>query len=124
MLTDFQVSAATGTAERDAAAVLLNEACQRGFRPRTMGGDKNYDTRDCVKTMRKRGVTPHVAQNTGRRSSAIDGRGTRVRGRGLTACSGRGSISPARESRLRLSHRPWIWEIPYEWSTISKAFLW
>jgi len=84
MLMDFQVSSATGTAERDAVPVLLDEADQRGFHPRTMGGDKNYDTRDCVKAVRKRGVTPHVAQNTGRRSSAIDGRTTRHVGYALS----------------------------------------
>ena len=80
MLTDFQVSSATGTAERDTVPVLLDEASQRGFHPRTMGGDKNYDTRDCVKAMRKRGVTPHVAQNTKGRKSAIDGRTNRHQG--------------------------------------------
>ena len=77
MLTDFQVSCATGTAERDAVPVLVDQARERGFHPKTMGGDKNYDTRDCVKAMRERGVTPHVAQNTNRRSSAIDRRTTR-----------------------------------------------
>jgi len=80
MLTDFQVSSATGTAERDAAPVLLDQARERGFHPKTIGGDKNYDTRECVKALRTRGVTPHVAQNTSGRSSAIDGRTTRYRG--------------------------------------------
>ena len=84
MLTDFQVSSATGTAERDAVPVLLDQARQRGFHPRTLGGDKNYDTRDCVEAMRQRRVTPHVAQNTGRRSSAIDGRTTRHVGYALS----------------------------------------
>ena len=64
MLTDFQVSSATGTAERDAVPVLLEQARERGFHPRTLGGDKNYDTRECVAAMRERRVTPHVAQNT------------------------------------------------------------
>lgn len=77
MLTDFQVTQATGTAERDAVPVLLDDAAERGFHPRSLGGDKNYDTRDCVSSMRRRGVTPHVAQNTKGRSSAIDGRTTR-----------------------------------------------
>ena len=80
MLTDFQMSSATGTAERDAVLVLLDEAQERGFHPKTMGGDKNYDTRDCVEAMRKRRVTPHVAQNTKGRRSAIDGRTTRHAG--------------------------------------------
>ena len=50
---------------------------ERGFRPRTLGRDKGYDTRQCVKDMRDRGVTPHVAQRT---HSAIDGRTTRHSG--------------------------------------------
>ena len=56
--------------------VLLDQARERRFHPRTVGGDKGYDTRDCVAAMRERRVTPHVAQNTTRRSSAIDGRTT------------------------------------------------
>jgi len=76
LLVDFQVTQATGTAERDVVSVLLDEARQRGFRPRTLGADKGYDTRECVAAMRKRKVTPHVARNTNGRRSAIDGRTT------------------------------------------------
>ena len=76
LLVDFRVTPATGTAERDAVPVLLDEARERGFRPRTLGADKNYDTRTCVAAVRQRGVTPHVAQNTSGRRSAIDGRTT------------------------------------------------
>ena len=46
----------------------------------TVGGDKGYDSRAFVKTMRELGVAPHVAQNTTSRSSAIDGRTTRHAG--------------------------------------------
>jgi transposase len=84
LLADFQVTGATGTAERDVVPVLLEQARERGFHPKTMGGDRNYDTRDCVSTLRKRGVTPHVAQNTGGRRSAIDRRTTRHPGYGLS----------------------------------------
>ena len=77
LLTDFVVSRATGTAERDAVPVMLGDARQRGFHPKTLGGDKGYDTRECVRAMRNRGVTPHVAQRT---RSAIDGRTTGHRG--------------------------------------------
>src|SRR5438128_899966 len=77
LLVDFALSPATGTAERDAVPQLLDQARERGFRPRTLGADKGYDTRDCVADMRKRRVTPHVARNTAnRRRSAIDGRTT------------------------------------------------
>jgi hypothetical protein len=42
-----------------------------------LGGDKNDDTRDLVSGLRELRVTPHVAQHTTGRSSAIDGRTTR-----------------------------------------------
>jgi transposase len=77
LLVDFQVTHATGTAERAMVPKLLDEAKERRFHPKTLGGDKGYDTRDCVDDMRDRRVTPHVAQNTSNRRSAIDGRTTR-----------------------------------------------
>lgn len=77
LLVDFQVSQATGTAERDAVPLLLDAARERGFHPQTLGADKGYDTKACVEDMRQRRVTPHVAQNQSGRSSAIDGRTTR-----------------------------------------------
>jgi transposase len=77
LLVDFQVTHATGTAERDMVPKLLDQAKERHFRPKTLGGDKGYDTRDCVDDMRERRVTPHVAQVTKGRRSAIDGRTTR-----------------------------------------------
>ena len=58
---------------------MLDDARQRGFHPKSLGADKGYDTRECVRAMRNRGVTPHVAQRT---HSAIDGRTTRHRGYG------------------------------------------
>lgn len=80
MLVDFQMSEATGKAERDAVPELIDRAKERQFHPTTLGADKNYDTRDCVKDMRTRKVTPHVTQNTSGRRSAIDGRTTRHEG--------------------------------------------
>ena len=78
LLVDFQLTEATGTAERDAVPDLLDAAVERGFHPQTLGSDKGYDTAECVADQRVRGVTPHVAQNTGRKGgSAIDRRTTR-----------------------------------------------
>jgi transposase len=71
---------ATGTAERDAAAELVKEVKRRRKRRLTLGADKGYDTRNFVDTMRTLKVTPHVAQNTANRSSAIDSRTTRHAG--------------------------------------------
>jgi hypothetical protein len=49
----------------------------RSSRRRTLGADKGYGTRAFVADLRSRNVTPHVAQNTSNRRSAIDGRTTR-----------------------------------------------
>ena len=76
LLVDFQITTATGTAERDVVAQLIDEARQRGFYPRTLGADKAYDAREFVQSLRAQGVTPHVAQNTSGRRSAVDGRTT------------------------------------------------
>src|SRR5579859_6682158 len=68
---------ATGTAERDGAREMLEEVGGEV----TVGGDKGYDTRGFVQGCRALGVTPHVAQNVGRRGgSAIDARTTRHAG--------------------------------------------
>jgi transposase len=77
LLVDFQVTSATGTAERDMVPLLVDQARQRGFPLTTLAGDKNYDTHQCVAELRQRRVTPHVAQNVSGRRSAIDGRTTR-----------------------------------------------
>jgi len=69
---------ASGYAERAAALDLLG-ALDRGGGV-TLGADKGYDTRDFVAAVRLLGVTPHVAQNTRHRASAIDGRTTRHAG--------------------------------------------
>ena len=45
-----------------------------------MGADKAYDTHDFVAELRELQTTPHVAQNTNGRRSAIDGRTTRHAG--------------------------------------------
>jgi transposase len=80
LIVDALVTAATGTAERDAALLMLGELPDGGRV--TVGGDKNYDTRDFVHASRELGVTPHIAQypETARRGSAIDGRTTRHAG--------------------------------------------
>lgn len=76
LLIDFALTQASGTAERDAAPTMLDQARERGFHPRTVGADKQYDTAGFVADMRRRKITPHVTQNTTNRASAIDGRTT------------------------------------------------
>ena len=79
LILDVHVSQATGTAERDAALVMLDRRRSAGRRT-TLGADKGYDTRDFVRALRARRVTPHVTQHTSGRRSAIDGRTTRHAG--------------------------------------------
>ena len=78
-IVDTAVTDASGTAERDAAIVMLGELPLTRRRI-TVGADKNYDTRAWVAAVRTMGITPHVAQHTTNRRSAIDGRTTRHRG--------------------------------------------
>jgi len=79
LIVATEVLPATGTAERDAAAMMLNQI--PGIERVTVGGDKGYDTRGFVEECRSMNVTPHVAQNTTRSGgSAIDGRTTRHEG--------------------------------------------
>lgn len=76
LAVDVLLTHATGTAEREAALAMLDR--QPGSRHRvTLGADKAYDTQDFVAACRERQITPHVAQNTSGRRSAIDGRTTR-----------------------------------------------
>ena len=80
-IVDTAVTAATGTAEREAAIAMLAEL-PLSTRRLTVAGDANYDTRDCVAMIRALHITPHVAQfpETKRRGSAIDRRTTRHSG--------------------------------------------
>ena len=75
-IIDTAVTGATGTAERDAAIAMLGELPLTTRRV-TVGGDKNFDMPGWVGAVRQMGITPHVAQHTVRRRSAIDGRTTR-----------------------------------------------
>jgi transposase len=74
LVANVCVTAATGTAEREAALMLLAEATNAT----TVGGDKNFDVASFVSAVRARGITPHVAAKE--KYSAIDGRTTRHNG--------------------------------------------
>jgi IS5 family transposase len=75
LVVTARVTKATGTAEREAAADLVDAL--GGSQRITLGADKNYDTKGFVEDLREMKVTPHVAQNATTRSSAIDERTTR-----------------------------------------------
>jgi hypothetical protein len=89
LIVDALATHADGTAERDAAMLMVHEQTQATpRRRRTLGGDKNYDTRAFVEVLRALQVTPHVTQNVDRSGgSAIDARTTRHAGYGISqAC--------------------------------------
>jgi transposase len=79
LLVDACLTLAGGHAERVAALHMIEP---RADRPTaiTLGADKAYDAADFVNELRSMNVTPHVAQNTSGRSSAVDGRTTRQGG--------------------------------------------
>jgi len=76
LIVDAELTRADGYAERATALAMLARLPHRARR-RTVAADKAYDTRAFVTDCRDLGVTPHVAQNTTRQRSAIDGRTTR-----------------------------------------------
>ena len=78
LVVDTRLTPANGTAEREAAIEMLAQL--PGEARKTVGADKAYDTEDFVQDCRSINVTPHVAQNTSRRSSRVDGRTTRHAG--------------------------------------------
>src|SRR5580700_12236621 len=78
LVVDVRTTQASGTAERDAAEAMISGKPRS--RSVTLAGDRGYDTRSFVATMREINVTPHVAQNDSHRRSAIDGRTTRHAG--------------------------------------------
>jgi len=75
LVVDARLTLATGTAEREAALAMIEDV--PGRHRITLGGDKGYDAASFVAALRALNATPHVAQNTSGRRSAIDGRTTR-----------------------------------------------
>ena len=76
LVVDARLTQASGTAERETAEKMLRAVRRRRRGRLTVGADKGFDTHGFVDALRELGVTPHVAQNTSGRSSAIDGRTT------------------------------------------------
>jgi transposase len=76
----LEVTAATGTAETEAAQVLLSRQKKAQKRtPQTVGADKNYHHAAFVSYCRKQGIAPHVAERTDRKVKGLDGRTTRTK---------------------------------------------
>ena len=82
LIVDTETTNATGTAEREAAEAMVGDV--PGCGRITLGADKAFDVAGHVAKLREMNVTPHVAQNTTNRASAIDGRTTRHPGYALS----------------------------------------
>ena len=76
LVVDAEVTHANGTAEREAAKVIIARTVTRAGA--TVGADQAYDVPAFVADLRQLGVTPQVAQKT--KGSALDGRTTRHAG--------------------------------------------
>ena len=98
LLVNACLTPADGHAERVAALAMIEP---RADRPRaiTLGADKAYDAEDFVNELRSMTVTPHVAQNTSGRSSAIDARTTRHGGYASVSASASASKRRSAGSR-------------------------
>lgn len=77
LVVSTRYTEATGKAEPQMAEEMITQIKGKRSTRMTLGADKKYDTHDFVSRMREIEVTPHVAQNTSNRSSALDRRTTR-----------------------------------------------
>jgi len=74
LIANAMVTTADGHAEREAAKVMVQAACEAAGDETiniTLGADKGYDASEFVDACLAMGVTPHVAQNTSGRRSAV-----------------------------------------------------
>ena len=72
-VVESELRQVSGAVERETAKDMIVRYSP-GAERITVGADKGFDTADFVSDMRDFNVTPHVAQNTTNRLSAIDGR--------------------------------------------------
>lgn len=74
LIASAVVTIADGYAEREAAKSMIADAVQANGDPDaqiTLGADKGYDAEEFIKALQEMKVTPHVAQNTSGRKSAV-----------------------------------------------------
>jgi transposase len=74
LIASAVVTIADGYAEREAAKVMIRDAVQvKGDSEIqiTLGADKGYDAKEFIDALAEMKVTPHVAQNTSGRKSAV-----------------------------------------------------
>lgn len=82
LIVQTQVTPADGYGERDAALVMVERL--PGQHRITVAADKAYDTGPFIAGLRAMQATPHLAQHTTNRRSAIDARTTRHAGSAIS----------------------------------------
>jgi transposase len=70
LVVEAELGSATGTIEREAAMTMVVRHSP-GSRRLTLGADKAYDVHEFVDDLRDLNITPHIAQNTTNRTSAM-----------------------------------------------------
>jgi hypothetical protein len=74
LIASALVTRADGYAEREAAKAMIHDARQVAPDEKTvitLGADKGYDAQEFIEACVAMGITPHVAQNTSGRRSAV-----------------------------------------------------
>lgn len=77
LCVDMKVTPSVGVTEAQAAGVMLSRQGRKRIRPKTLGADKGYHSRDFIGYLRRKGIRPHVAMIEGRQTPGLDGRTTR-----------------------------------------------
>jgi len=73
LLLDISVTPADTKSQWEAAEQMLKRQAKKRRRPKTLGGDKGYDTKGFVGMLQKRQIAPHIAANDKRPGgSAVD----------------------------------------------------
>ena len=99
-VVEAELRQVSGIVERETAKDMIVRYSP-GAKRITVGADKGFDTADFVADMRDFNVTPHVAQNTTNRLSAIDHRTTRhwIRDQSAETQAGRGAVRLGQDYR-------------------------
>ena len=102
LVANVCVTAATGTAEREAATSMLAASAPPGS---TVGADKGYDVARFVDEVRALEVTPHIAKGPLQRHRRADHPPPGIPGQSAQAEAGRASLR-LDEDRRRVAHTP------------------
>ena len=70
----MDLTASVGVSEPEQALRQMEELRRRGFDPHSVGADSAYHTKAFVRECRERGIAPHAAPHSDRKTPGLDGR--------------------------------------------------